>query len=199
MGSTICEQGFVESERHPEVRVFGEAEARGHDTNDAGRSAIYFASFPNDVRVGAKAPLPKPVAEHRHGLSGGTIVFGEKGSPECWCNSEHVEEFRGNAVAIDVFRLGVATQCEKPGTVSGQLFQRTRAVRDVRKIRVSESVRRPIRMALFELDQALRLSKRQRLEKDGVHHAKDGASCAYTQSQSQQRDEREAFVLRKSA
>ena len=54
-------------------------------------------------------------------------------------------------------------------------------------------------MALFKLDQALRLRKRQRLEKDGIHHAKDGAGCTYAQGQSQQRNEREAFVLRKSA
>ncbi len=48
---------------------------------------------PDDVRIGSELIGPRVVSEHEHRVSSGhAVLVWKKETPECWLETEHVEE-----------------------------------------------------------------------------------------------------------
>jgi hypothetical protein len=166
----------VEVEGGPCLLAVGEAEPRGHDTDDRAGRAVDPDAAPDDTGVAAIPALPGAVAQKDDGLGAGSVLTREEAAAEEWLDPELVQRVGGQESAAETLRLPVAAQHESAAVVGREPLERglPPGVLEV-IVHVDLELRLiPRRVGVAHVNDTFRLRKRQPAQQGAVHDAEHG-------------------------
>ncbi len=102
------------AQRHPELRLahWGELKTLGQDAEHRVTVAVQHDLLPDNLRISAKAPLPKRVADDDCCRSVGPIFIRQKAAPQHRHNTQHRKEAGGDTRALDAFGFSASGERE---------------------------------------------------------------------------------------
>ena len=186
-------------DRHHHVRVLADhdaVEAGRRDADDRHRQPVERHGPVQHARIGAEAPRPIMMAEHRDRMAARrTVVVRREGSADVRADAEHVEIVAGDELAADALGLAVGHHRERRGEPREHAVEHGAAIAEVAIHRVREGAvveRASLKRAgAVEDDQPLRRFHRQEAEQHLVGERKDGRVGADPERERHDDDERE--------
>ena len=154
-----------------------ERERRRHDADDFHRHAVQRHRAADDRRIAGEPPRPQAVRQDRDLRTARSVFVGGEPAAELRRDLEHAVQRPCDARHGNPLRLPAPGQRHLAGLVRCDRRQRSRTFRVIeiqtRRHRL-EPLRSDARHAMFELQHAIGIRERQRVEHDALDNGEDG-------------------------
>jgi hypothetical protein len=174
-----------------------EAEGRGQDADHGDVLAVQAEGASDDGRIAAEAAMPEAIGDHGGIRAARGHLGGIERASERWRHSQQAEEIAGDARARDLLGLGLAAEARADRVVDGDAREALRLVPDgfVFGEGHGDGAGLRVRGDLRNRDQAVRVAEGQRPQEDRIHHAEDRGRRPDAESQGEDGDGAESWVL----
>ena len=171
--------------------------ARRQNADDSVGFAVHQDCPVYKAWIAAVAPHPERVRQNRLGIVAGLLFVRQKRAALLGTHLEQIKEIRGDAHAPNLFGSRLAGQRVERRLPRGHLGKRAAAFAPIEKFRPRH--RQPVgaasRVGFPDEADPFGMWEVQRLQQDGVHHAKNRGARADAQTQRRHREQRHCAIL----
>src|SRR3954469_14948526 len=185
---------LLDDERHPELLLPAEGEARRHHTQDLHRRAAHLHGAADDAAVAAEHGLPRPVRQDEDVVASRLVLVRQERSAEERAHAEYREDVQAEAEAAERYRVALALIRERGVADDAEVGERRLVTAIVDIVGGGElgswRMVRPI--ILVDGDQPIRFREGKGTEQHAANDAEDRAVGADAERDGDEGDEEKA-------
>lgn len=189
--------GGAEVEGGPSLGAHRIIEVRRHDADDRELLPIQVQAFTDNAGVGAKMPLPEPIAEDNDGGMPGLKIARGDGPAILWRHPQQGEQAGGDLIALDALGNTGAGQVDVPAMTGREHVKPFALLLPVAEVRWSglDMVLILLRHGFPHRNDAVEMLEGKGVKQHGVYSAEDGGVGPDAEGQCNHRDGRKAGIL----